>query len=169
MRSDIYWVDAALQGRLGIMARPRSGDWLSDEVLAWRDDGVTLVVSLLDRDEVQELDLEHEADLCRDKGIEFISFPIRDRSVPTSFEAAAPLARLLADKINDGGALAVHCRAGIGRSALIAASALVCLGFDPIGAFDKLSNARGVRVPDTDGQHDWLVGFDRSMSTKWDK
>jgi len=169
MRSDIHWVEAAFKGRLGIMARPRSGDWLSDEVGAWHDDGVTLVVSLLERDEVEELDLEGEAELCIKHGIEFISFPIRDREVPTSFEAAASLARLLADRINDGGAVAVHCRAGIGRSALVAASALVCSGFDPIESFNKLSKARGVKVPDTDGQHDWVVALGRSISKELEK
>jgi hypothetical protein len=62
MRSNIHWIDAEIAGRLGIMARPRSGDWLSDEISAWQEDGVHVVVSLLQKDEIQELELAQEAD-----------------------------------------------------------------------------------------------------------
>jgi hypothetical protein len=30
MRSPIYWIENPSPGRLGIMARPRSGEWLDD-------------------------------------------------------------------------------------------------------------------------------------------
>jgi protein-tyrosine phosphatase len=164
MRSDIYWIDAEIAGRLGIMARPRSGDWLSDEINAWQEDGVDVVVSLLQKDEVQELELAQEADLCLSAGIEFISFPILDRGVPPSHESTAALAKLLSEKIEGGHAVAIHCRAGIGRSALVAASSLVCLGFTSTEAFDRLSKARGVKVPDTDGQQEWVAGFEKKIS-----
>ena len=32
-------------GRLGIVPRPRGGDWLADEAIAWRDAGINMVVS----------------------------------------------------------------------------------------------------------------------------
>jgi protein-tyrosine phosphatase len=110
------------------------------------------------------LELEQEADLCLGAGINFISFPILDRDVPPSFESTAALARFLSDKIDGGHAIAIHCRAGIGRSALVAASALVCLGFTSTEAFDKLSKARGVKVPDTDGQREWGAAFEKMIS-----
>jgi len=166
MRSDIYWIDATITGRLGIMARPRSGDWLEDEIKAWHEDGVHLVVSLLQSAEIQELELALEADLCRNFGIDFISFPIQDRGIPTSLESTAKLAQLLSEKINSGQAVAVHCRAGIGRSALVAASTLVCMGFKPLDAFGKLSEARGVRVPDTSEQREWVADFEKLISSK---
>jgi hypothetical protein len=32
MRADIYWIADVPGGRLAILGRPRSGDWLSDEI-----------------------------------------------------------------------------------------------------------------------------------------
>lgn len=164
MRTDIYWIDAKISGRLGIMARPRSGDWLGDEITAWQEDGVKVVLNLLQKDEIHEFQLAQEADLCRGAGIDFISFPILDRGVPASLESATAIARLLSDKVKGGNAVAVHCRAGIGRSALVAASTLVCLGFTSTEAFDKLSKARGVKVQDTDGQQEWVAAFEKVIS-----
>lgn len=48
MRSRIYWIDPAKPGRLAIMAPPRSGDWLEDEILGWGEERIDVVVSLLE-------------------------------------------------------------------------------------------------------------------------
>ncbi len=79
MRSRIHWIGLSAPGRLAIMARPRAGDWLDDEVAAWRDEGIDIVVSLLEPEEVAELGLLSEADLCRGRGMDFVAFPISDR------------------------------------------------------------------------------------------
>jgi hypothetical protein len=50
MRSSIYWIDAPVTGRLGIMARPRSGDWLEDEIAGWETAEINMVVCLLEDD-----------------------------------------------------------------------------------------------------------------------
>lgn len=62
MSADIYWIEAVTQGRLAILGRPRSGDWMSDEIGAWKTAGLTDVVSLLEAHEVRDLDLAREAD-----------------------------------------------------------------------------------------------------------
>src|SRR5688572_888031 len=130
MRSSIYWIDHPKGYRIGIMARPRSGDWLGDEVALWRRDGVDAVVSLLEQEEVSTLDLLDEEKLCRSKGIEFISFPIPDRGVPDRFTAKS-LAASACRMIEEGKALATHCRAGIGRSSLMAGAVMVISGMTP--------------------------------------
>jgi len=143
-------------GRLAIMARPRANDWLADEVAAWRAEGVDVVVGLLAAEEVAELGLADEPALCRGQGIEFLSFPVQDRGVP-----ALPLAcRLLIDELSQrlrgARSVAIHCRAGIGRSALIAAFVMRTLGVEADASFRLISAARGVRVPDTDSQMEWV-------------
>lgn len=153
MLSNIYWIASSGKGRLAIMARPRAGEWLDDEVENWRSAGVQVVVSLLEPDEEVELGLETEADACRSRGIEFIRFPIADRSVPDDRAAALDLARRLGSSER---ATAIHCRAGIGRAALMAALVLIQLGETPDGAFDLIQSARGVPVPDTDHQRAWI-------------
>jgi protein-tyrosine phosphatase len=157
--AELYWIDVPLKGRLAIMARPRAGDWLRDEVARWGAENIGVVVCLLEHAEIVELELGKETDLCREAGIEFISFPIRDRGVPSSLPGTVELARLLAGKIESGKAVAIHCRAGIGRSAVIAACVLVCAGTEASATFDIVSAARGLRVPDTEEQSSWLQLF----------
>jgi hypothetical protein len=166
MRPEIHWVDLPARARLAIMARPCAGDWLEDEIASWRAEGIGVIVSLLETGEVSELGLQREAGLCHDLDMEFISFPFPDRGVPRSTREAIALARTIVARLNEGKAVAVHCRAGIGRSPLIAACALVLLGFPPGTAFDLIGKARGVKVPDTEGQRDWVDMFLEATKTR---
>jgi protein-tyrosine phosphatase len=150
-------------GRLAIMARPRSGDWLGDEIAGWKTAGINTVVCLLERDEVDELGLGEEAEICRGHGIEFISFPIQDRGLPQTVGETEILAQQIALKLKNGTTVAMHCRAGIGRASLIAACAMVCSGLDTCSAFDVISKARGVKVPDTDEQRGWVAFFEGEL------
>lgn len=141
------------------MARPRADEWLETEVNQWKTSGVNLVVSLLEHEEVSELGLQREAELCRSHGIDFISFPIPDRGLPESRREASQIAHLLAAGLRDGRSMAIHCRAGIGRSSVIAACALICSGIEAEEALALISASRGLIVPDTDEQRDWVVAF----------
>ena len=143
MRATVYWIESNWPGKLAIIPRPRGGDWLEDEVLAWREAGLDVIVSLLEKDEAADLDLSAEAALSKAAGLEFISFPIVDRSVPTSRAATQALLQDLLRLLASGKNIGVHCRQGIGRSALIAASLLVLSGFTPESAFQRVSDARG--------------------------
>src|SRR5689334_14088527 len=119
--SRLHWIEIPISGRLAIAARPRADDWLEAEVADWKREGVNVVVSLLEGTEVSELKLEREAELCQFHEIEFLSFPIPDRGVPGTAGGIVDLVRSIAERIVDGGAVVVHCRAGIGRSSIIAA------------------------------------------------
>ena len=55
MNVDMYWINDLALGRLAIVRRPRSGDWLADEISAWKATGLTDVVSLLEDHEIREL------------------------------------------------------------------------------------------------------------------
>src|SRR3954449_8644872 len=79
MRTELYWIEGPWPGRLAIMPRPRGGDWLEDEIQSWRRSGVDVVVSLLTREEIADLSLADEGELCRSNGIQFFSFAITDR------------------------------------------------------------------------------------------
>jgi protein-tyrosine phosphatase len=56
--------------------------------------------------------------------------------------------------------LVIHCRAGIGRSSLIAAGVLITLGSDASVALAEIGRARGLRVPDTAEQDEWIKTFE---------
>ncbi len=154
----LYWIDREGPGRVAIMARPRSGDWLADEVAAWRAAGVNIVVSLLESDEIEDLGLEAEPDLCAHEGLGFRKFPIPDRGIP-SLADAARLARSLAAEVNQGRAVAIHCRAGIGRSSVVAALVLIALGDEATEIFHRISTARRLEVPDTPEQRAWVLSI----------
>jgi hypothetical protein len=72
------------RGRLGVLPRPRGGDWLEDEIKSLKSMGVEVLVSLLTAEETAELDIDKETDFCAAANIDFICFPIADRGVPTS-------------------------------------------------------------------------------------
>lgn len=157
MSADIYWIPDIPIGRLAILGRPRAGDWLTDEIADWKASGVTDVVSLLQRHEARELGLTHEADIAGQLGLSFEEFPIPDRGVPESVEAAHALWARIETKIRDGGAVGVHCRASIGRAGLVAAGVLMCLGSAENEAWRRASAARGRPLPDTDEQRLWVA------------
>ncbi len=159
MRANVFWVPGAWRGRLGILPRPRGGDWLRDETRTWREAGVDVVVSLLEPEEETQLVLQDEAAAVAASGIEFRPFPIPDRGVPSSHESAAELTTGIVDALEMGKSVAVHCRQGIGRSALIAGAVLVAAGKDPKTALTNVGESRGVEVPETDEQRQWLIDF----------
>ena len=163
MKAQLYWVNGPWAGRLAIMPRPRGGDWLEDEIRDWRSSGIDIVVSTLTNEEAGELDLTNEAALCESNGIEYVPFPIADRGVPFSFPATAELLQRLHDKLAEGKGVAIHCRQGIGRSALLAACLLVLAGVDPRAAIQRVAVARGCPVPETAEQRDWVAKFSRDL------
>jgi predicted protein tyrosine phosphatase len=156
MTPDLFWIPGPWRGRLAIVARPRGGDWLEDEASGWRRAGIDVIVSLLEKDEVTELDLVDEAQAVGAMGIRFMSFPIPDRGVPASASAAVSLIAAIRDALETGDNVAVHCRQGVGRSGLIAAGVLLSAGIDPERAIEVVSSARGQIVPETPGQRSWV-------------
>lgn len=157
MKTEVYWVPGPWRGRLGIVPRPRGGDWLQDEVRSWRDAGLNLVASLLTSDEESELGLQQEKALARLEGLEFRAFPIPDYGVPSSRAEFARFLGGLESALESGKNVGIHCRQGIGRSSLVVAALLVSAGEEPDEAFRLIAKARGREVPDTDEQRQWVA------------
>jgi protein-tyrosine phosphatase len=156
MTPDLFWIPGSWPGRLAISTRPRGGDWLQDEVRGWRSAGLDVVVSLLEEEEQAQLELTEEGLLAEANGIRFLSFPIRDRGVPSSLQSTRSLLRVMNQSLEQGRNVAVHCRQGIGRSALIAAGAFMAAGLDAESALRAVGAARGLRVPETPEQRQWI-------------
>ena len=164
MRTNIYWLDDSQLGRIGIMPRPRGGDWLEDEIRALRDAGVDVIVSLLEKHEIEELDLQHEPAYCNANDIVYLSLPIVDRGVPKSGREMLDFARKLKGFIEEGKNLVIHCRQGIGRSTVMAVAVLALIGMPAETAFEVIARARGCSVPDTDQQRDWVINLVKNIS-----
>ena len=156
MTPDLFWIPGRWRGKLAVATRPRGGDWLEDEARGWREAGLDIVVSLLEPREAAELGLANEAAEAQAVGIRLISFPIPDLGVPEAMLPSHSLLRQLRDELMDGHTIAVHCRQGIGRAGLIAAGVLVASGTSVEHAIEAVSTARGLTVPETQVQLDWL-------------
>lgn len=165
MKAEVYWVPGPWLGHLGIVPRPRGQDWLADEVRSWRDAGLAVVASLLTPDEVTELEIQDEEARCRQEGIEFHALPIPDRGVPPLRAGFTALVSTLEKALEAGKNVAVHCRQGIGRSALVVASVLVAAGKEPDEAFRSIEEARGTPVPETKAQYEWVAELAEELSS----
>ena len=157
----LYWINQFAGGNLAIMAAPRPAEQIEAIILDWKDEGVDVIVSLLEESEIPGL-TQAERSLCEEVGVEFFSFPVRDKTVPDSADTLAVIARRLADRIVAGKSVAIHCRAGIGRSTTLAACVLILLGVEGDIALDMIAAARGLEVPETEAQRQWVLSFSES-------
>lgn len=155
----LYWVDGPWPGKLALAARPRGGDWLSDEMANWHRQHIDTICSLLTPDEEKDLDIEAEAAQAKAQGMKFLSFPILDRQVPKSKDKLTQTLQKLEDELDGGRNVMLHCRQGVGRTGLVAACLLVTKGLDPGSAVRRISAARGVSVPETPEQLDWIEKY----------
>lgn len=159
MPMDLHWVNGPWPARLALSARPRGGDWLDEEIAVWKRSGVNTVVSLLTTDEYRDLDLAEEQKAVTSQRLQFLSFPIADRQVPSSERRFREMIKDLNRRLSAGQNVLVHCRQGVGRTGLVAACLLIKNGMSPGAAVDAVSAARGVPVPETTEQRDWIERF----------
>lgn len=156
MKPDIYHVELIGSGSLSVMAKPVTGEWIRDEFKAIAELGITKVVSLLEAQEAHELGLADEKALVESNGMKFSLHPIRDRGLPSSAKDYLHFTKELYQQAAGGEHIVIHCHAGIGRTGLVAAGVLLHCGFEPQEAFELISSKRGVSVPDTNEQIDWV-------------
>ncbi|RLA52591.1 MAG: protein tyrosine phosphatase [Gammaproteobacteria bacterium] len=138
------------------MGRPVAGEWVSEEFAGLASAGFDVVVSLLEHAESFELGLGEEKRFCSEAGMDFELYEIPDRGVPLNVRAFGRLCLRIHESCDGGKRVLAHCRAGIGRSGLFAASVLLLAGFEIDEAFHVVSESRGVEVPDTPEQVWWL-------------
>jgi protein-tyrosine phosphatase len=148
--------DFANGAKLGIMPRPRGDDWLEEEIIKFKKQNIGTWVSLLEQHEINELGLRNQQSLCSKHKLEYINFPIVDRSIPEKGNKIDSLIETLYQKAKTGNSVVIHCRMGIGRSSIIAGCILLKAGFKTDQILQKITSARGLKVPDTDQQVQWL-------------
>lgn len=151
-----YEVEKIGNGFLAVMAKPVAGEWVDEEFAGIAATGIKQIVSLLEQPEAYEVGLATEQELCERHGMRFVAYPIPDRGLPHSVAEFASFTKNLYHEIAAGESAVVHCRAGIGRTGIVAAGILLHAGLEPVEAFARVSKSRGVDVPDTDEQRNWL-------------
>lgn len=164
MSATIFQIPLHCVGVLAITRRPRGCDWLEVDVAALSAGGVNVLVSLLEKDEAAELGLHDESACCATHGIEFVSLPVPDLGAPRDSAEFVVAATDLAQLLREGKHIAVHCRQSIGRSGLLAVSVAVASGLELGEAIETVSRARGIQVPETPTQLEWLRRYQSRLS-----
>ena len=153
----LYWIETPC-GRLATAPAP-SGSSLDREIVDLLEAEVDIVVSLLASEEAASIGLADEAAVMNEAGISFQSIPTPDFGVLDDYRQAQAVISELVDHLKAGKTAVVHCRGGIGRSSTIAAVALTQLGLEPNEAMERITKARGLRVPETQAQRLWVHGY----------
>lgn len=157
MAFQTYSVPVKGAGALTLMPCPPAHE-LKDVLDRLCDQGVTAVLSMLPEAEAHTLGVGEEAALCAARGMTFLNHPIADFGLPDADQFAVLIADIKA-RMDHGQHIAVHCRAGIGRSGMVIAATLVAQGEQPDTAIAIASTARGVSIPDTVEQGNFIADF----------
>jgi hypothetical protein len=138
-------------GRLGFCPAPglfsdyvlRPRDLVPTELACLRDRcGASVLVTLLEEDEMSEIGLDGLLASVRDAGLESVWFPIRDCTAPSNVVETGRLVSRILDQLTAGRTVVIHCAGGIGRSGTIAACCLVAAGQDPARAIELVREVR---------------------------
>jgi len=161
----------AFPGRLGFSPAPgrwRVGDALQpDELLdgdlaALCDCGTTVLVVLLEQEEMSRIGLARLLDRARSASLEVLWFPIPDGTAPSDLGATVRLVGRILERLRSGRTVVVHCHGGIGRSGTIAAATLVASGSEPGQALESVREAR-LGAATAPGQEEFVYAF----ATAW--
>ncbi|MEP5760479.1 MAG: dual specificity protein phosphatase family protein [Litoreibacter sp.] len=161
MKPSIYPIVSDYPGQLFIMPKP-SGEWLQEDLEYYRFMGADTIISMLEAEEISELSLQKEDVVCADNKLDFINFPIMDRGLPDR-DSFKVLVRTVTKRLRKNEGVAIHCRAGIGRSGMLVCCALAELIGSAENAIEFVTQARGVEVPDTQEQREFIFSIVKDL------
>lgn len=150
------WVDTDGRFKLAIMPHPDPTQ-LDAHLRELKERGADVLVSMMQPQEAAALGLGEEGEACGRAGIDFRNHPVQDHQTPPDREEAIVFARELLALAETGSGVVIHCYAGIGRSATMAATVMLLSGFSLEEACRRISQARRLRTPETPAQLQWLA------------
>jgi protein-tyrosine phosphatase len=137
------------EGRLGLTLCPGKKDvgWgrdLEDDLRVIRHWGASTVISLIEPDEFDLLQIPALSESIVRMGMGWIHLPIRDVNVPDErfehrWQAAGPE---IHQRLDAGERILIHCRGGLGRTGMVAARILIERG---CASRDAIHRVRAVR------------------------
>jgi atypical dual specificity phosphatase len=145
-----------IDGKLAGLAHPGYGGGLDAALDALRSRGITGLVSL---DEVGIA-----ADIAHEHGLAHRHIPINDFEPPTLAQADA-FVSFVDDQLEQGGQVAAHCQAGIGRTGTMLAAYVIAHGSSVDEAIDAVRRRRPHSV-ESDGQRRFLQDYARHCQSR---
>ncbi|MEQ9489998.1 MAG: protein-tyrosine phosphatase family protein [Alphaproteobacteria bacterium] len=145
-------------GRIGVCGLPGLTGDLEGDLLAITGFDPALVVSMTEAAEMEALGAGNLGQRLQHLGIDWVHLPIRDFSglAPEHEDRWPDLSRRLHDLLDDEKSILLHCRAGRGRSGMIALRLMVERGEDATNALRRLRDKRPGAV-ETPEQRLWAV------------
>lgn len=125
--------------------------------------GTDVLVTLLEAHEFSQLQIESLFEQTEALGMRSHWFPIPDFNVPASLSALTTLVNEIVALAEAGQTVVIHCKAGLGRSGLVAASCLVALGYSKDEALGHVRQARPGTV-ETLAQENFVETFAQTYS-----
>jgi protein-tyrosine phosphatase len=131
-----------VRGTLWLSAMPgRYGTWRDFEDKA-RTNGLRVIVCLTPRDEIDELSPEYGAAISSGKtSFDWLHLPVPNFGVPPDPRAFREAIRRVAQRLQAGDTVLMHCAAGMGRTGSAAACVLKALGLPSDEALDRIRAA----------------------------
>jgi len=153
----VAWLDSGtlgVSGRLGMTLCPGRRDHgrdLDADLDTLDEAGVDRLVGLLTVHELEWAGVAHIEDACAERGITYIQLPIPDQGVPSVREAVA-LTTYIAEWLEQGSTIVVHCVGGLGRTGTLAACLAVRRGMTADDAIAAVRKGRGPRAIESPAQ-----------------
>jgi ADP-ribosylglycohydrolase/protein-tyrosine phosphatase len=157
-----YWV---VPGRLLVGEHPGSQSRADamERLRRFLVAGITCFVDLTEPDELPSYEALLPFATPEGRRVEYLREPIRDHGVPCGPEPVARVIAMIDDALEAGHVVYLHCRAGIGRSATLAACWLATRGAapDPLDELQALwqqseRSRRWPMVPETEEQAEFV-------------
>ena len=111
-------------------------------IATFKDDNISLVVTLLDTIEVTRLDISTLGKFLKENNIYWEHFPIKDLRVPTERNLLIKLLVHMKKLLDDDKSVLIHCYAGLGRTGLLATTLLVSLGLEAKVSIEHIRKIR---------------------------
>ena len=135
-----------------------SGNWerdLAKDLMKIKESGYDVVVSLIEAEEFEELQVEGLRDgLVEELGMSWHWVPIADFSTPEQ-SVNTKLNEILIF-IEEGKSVFVHCKGGLGRAGLVSAWLLTHFGRTSFEAIREVREARSPSAIETKAQEKWV-------------
>jgi len=124
-----------------------------------------ILVTLLEAIDFEQLHIPNLFAEAETYGVQTRWFPIQDYGTPTSMQELIDLVQFILANAAEGKTIVIHCKAGLGRTGLVATACLVALGCSADGAFAIVRKIRPGTV-ETPEQEAYVAEFAQAWALR---
>lgn len=124
------------------------------------DQGVSMVVTLMELGELSQYYVHSIGDEVRKRGMSWVYFPFADKGVPADSQKNEWLdaSAKIHDALKRNEVVLIHCLGGLGRTGTVASMVLQDLGLSVQSSFTRIRNSRPGTI-ETPEQETFLEGY----------